>query len=808
MDVATMKRVAEGVCRREYSLLLGAGASMGSLGGNGEALPSGPQLRDRLINEFSIRTEGQTITLHRAYAAARRKDADKLDKFITEHFTNCIPDWQHLLADFDWHRIWTLNIDDIVENVYANRNISVDRFNWTSAFRDGSRSQRQVIHLHGFAEKSSARDPSESELVFSIQEYAATMKDTRAWHSVFVDEFAERPFIILGASLVEEFDLQEALASSAAATTRGFPSVIVLERVTTLEREEFSSLGLIVVEADVRTFVRDLQTEVKNYRTELGDLYGQTINSQTARFLQQFVDLRQYQPNRDETTRNFYAGYEPHWRNILDEDDAVLENTESALSSIQEVDCQEGVQQAIHILTGTSGTGKSTGLLRIASRFIAEGLPTFQFRGEEDLDIAATMQWLKRMPTTVLVFDGCADFADSIGELAEKCASANIRLLALGAERTGRHSFLEHKIDQAFLYLETEYEYGILSDRDIESLVDKLASRRRLGHITRWNRVQQCHYFRSTASRRLFEGMANLEGGIGFQTRIRNDYRRVRKESLKRLYAASSVAYQFGYALPLGIATKIAGLPAKELEDLLRQEQHAIMLLDGGGVRPPHRITAALIVESALSAEEKFRAMEELALAVAPHIDINAIVSLTRPYRLLRRLMDQETVMRSVGPGLGRRLYETMQESYDWNGRYWDQRALFESELGNHAQARSYAEHSLQIHRHPFALNTLGTVLGRMAVQDGTPNILRDAIKNLEYARDERRWEASEHPYVTFFATMIKFGQTWGLEAIPTQVRSAFTEWLNEAMRSSVFSSPNGERQLKTFQRDWLYLAT
>ena len=806
MDSAQMTRIAEGVCRGEYSLLLGAGASIGSLGGNNKPLPSGPQLRDKLVTDFSIPTEGQTITLPRAYAAARRTDAERLEAFVRAQFTQCKPDWQYLLADFDWHRIWTLNIDDIVENVYRNKNIPFDRFNWTHKFRDGSKSQRQIIHLHGFAKDSSDSDPEDSELVFSIQEYTATLRDTRAWHAVFTDEFSERPFIVLGASLVDEFDLQQALVSSAATTTRGFPSIIVLKEITALEREEFSSLGLIVVETDAHTFMSDLHTEVQDFRRTLRGLYGQHFDPQVARFLQQFIDLRQYQPNRDDTTSNFYAGYEPQWRNILDKDDAVLGTTTRSLSTIKGVADREEYDQSVHVLTGNSGTGKTTGLLRVASHFIADGLPTFQFRGEEDLDIAATIQWLGRMRDTVLIFDGCADFADSIGELAEACESSKVRLLVVGAERSRRRRILEQKIDRRFLHLSPAYDYRLLSDSDIDTLVDKLASRRRLGRITRQNRLQQCNYFKSFASRRLFEGMANLEGGRGFQARIRDSYRLVQNENVRRIYAACSVAYELGYPLPLGISSKIAGLTARELEAILVGDEQDIMLIDLNGVRPPHRITAGMVVESALSIDERFSAMRSLMLALAPHIDITAIVNLTRPYRLLRRLMDQESVMRLIGPVLGRNLYETIQESYDWNGRYWEQRALFESELGNHAQARSYAEHSLKTHYHPFALNTLGTVLGRMAVQDGDTDVLREAIRNLEYARDRPRWDASEHPYVTFFTIMIRFGQEWGLSAIPTQLRSTFTEWVGQASRSVVFSNANAEEQLKKFQREWLYL--
>ena len=807
MDPAQLARVAEGVGRGEYSLLLGAGASIGALGGNAEPLPSGPMLRDRLVSDFSIPTEGQTIALPRAYAAARRNDPERLEQYIRSQFTHCKPDWQNILSNFDWHRIWTLNIDDIVENVYRSRNISFDQFNWTSKFRDGSKSERQIIHLHGFAKDSSDSDPEDSELVFSIQEYAATLKDTRAWHTVFTDEFSERPFIVLGASLVEEFDLQHALSSSAASTTRGFPSIIVLKEVTSLERDELMELGLIVVETEAKSFMTDLQIEVQNFRKQLAGLYGQFFDPKVARFLQQFIDLRQYQPNRDARTRNFYAGYEPQWRNILDEDDALLETTENSLSTIRSIASQEKYAQSIHVLSGASGTGKSTGLLRVASQFIADGRPTFQFRGEEDLDVDATIQWLERMQETVLIFDGCADFADSIGDLAEACESSSIRLLAVGAERTRRQRIIEQKIANRFLHLSPVYEYRLLSDKDIDSLVDKLSLRRRLGRITRRNRPHQLNYFRSFASRRLFEGMANLEGGRGFQARIRENYRLVSDESVKRLYAACSVAYELGYPVPLGISSKIAGLTSTQLEASLVSDEQEIMLIDRNGVRPPHRITAGMIVESALSRDERFNAMRSLMLALAPHIDITAIVNLTRPYRLLRRLMDQESIMRLVGSDLGRILYEVIQDAYDWNGRYWDQRALFESELGNHAQARSYAEHSLKTHHHPFALNTLGTVLGRMAVQDGDIEVLREAIRNLEYARDHRRWDASEHPYVTFFSTMVRFGQEWGLAAIPTQLRSAFTEWVNQASRSIVFSNASTQQQLRTFQRDWLSLA-
>ena len=807
MDELTLDRIAEGIARREYSLLLGAGVSMGSLGGNGVPLPSGPGLRDRLVQEFSIPVENQIISLSRAYAAAKRDDADGLATFMRSWFTGCQPDWQGILADFEWQRIWTLNVDDIVETVCQTGGVQYDRFDWTSNFRDTANSDRQIIHLHGYVDEPTEGHQQISELVFSISEYAATLKDTKAWHTVFTDEFADRPFIVLGASLIDEYDLQRALTNSGALTARGFPSVIVLKSVSVLERAELSALGLLVIESDAQSFLVDIGNRIHKYVKTIDQLYDRSTSQLIPTFLQQFDDLRRYDPQHGAHNRHFYSGYEPHWRNILDEDDALLERTEQSFSAILATSNSVEPSQGVHILIGTSGTGKSTGLLRIARQFIAEGLPTFRFRAEEDLDVHAAVEWLQHMPNTVLIFNDCADFADSIGELAEQCAASDTDLLVIGAERSTRRTFLENKISPRFLHLEQIYEYRTLSNRDIDSLIDKLASRTRLGKITRWRRADQRQYFRRTASRRLFEGMADLEGGPGFRARIKNNFRLIDDDHIKNLYAASSIAYEFGYPLPLAIASRVASLKATDIASNLVDDAQEMMVLGSHGVHPPHRMTARMVVESALSTEEKFCAVKSLATALAPHIDIRAIRKLTLQYRLIRRLMDQETVIRLVGPQFGRQIYEHMEGLYDWNGRYWEQRALFESGLGNHHQARSYAEHSLQIHWHPFALNTLGTVLARIAVDHGDADALREAIKHLDQARYQRRWDESEHPYVTFFSMMVRFGETWGLSAIPAPLRAAFTEWHRSAQRSPAFAHANTSSQLQQFQVDWLNLA-
>ena len=300
--------------------------------------------------------------------------------------------------------------------------------------------------------------------------------------------------------------------------------------------------------------------------------------------------------------------------------------------------------------------------------------------------------------------------------------------------------------------------------------------------------------------------MANLERGAGFRKRVRDNYQGITSEQLRALYAAASISYSLGYSLPLGIATRIANIDASALLALLTNEHRDLLLVDEKGVRLPHRITASIAVDEVLSSSDRTAAVNDLAIALALHIDTSAISSQSRHYRLLRILMRQTTIMRLIGEREGRISYGSIQDCYDWNGRYWEQRALFESACNNHTQARSYAEHSISIHAHPFAFNTLGTILGRIAIADGDPDVLRSAISNLNNARDQSRWDTIEHPYITFFTTVNRFGERWGLSAVPSRIRADWDEWFKWATNS--FQNPSIYNQLLRYQSEWLRLAT
>jgi hypothetical protein len=181
-------------------------------------------------------------------------------------------------------------------------------------------------------------------------------------------------------------------------------------------------------------------------------------------------------------------------------------------------------------------------------------------------------------------------------------------------------------------------------------------------------------------------------------------------------------------------------------------------------------------------------------------------------YLILRALMDQENILGLLGSiENARRWFAEIADVYDWNGRYWDQRALLESSAGAHAPAYSFAKKSVDLHHHPFSLTTLGAVRCRAAIDE----IKQDPDKAWDYflegnaaLRESEALSASrghpyEHPFVTFFTKAMEYLESIG----PTDIRRRDLDLLKvqwEALASSRADAAAGIRRVVDVKcRQW-----
>ena len=821
----------DGMVRGEYNLLLGAGASLGALGGDKAPLPGARDLAQELLASFGIDSGGRDLDLKLAYELVegrRDRQARNRNEYLRLRFSQCSPTWHSFLASLRWRRIWTLNIDDVVESVYQRGDTAAQTartYNWPDDFveRGSLQNELQVVHLHGCA---FLQDPEAQALVFSITEYLSAGAGRHAWHQVFGSLFLQEPFIVIGARLTDEYDLADFLRrGNNAYKLTGRPSLLVLRQIPALEAGLFRKWGLVPVESDAQSFLHELISESSRHRAKMAPVLlqsGEVLAPHAISFLNQFRALRDGGDRQLAGRRDFYGGDEPNWDDIERSRDARFEMVDVVLGKLLPVAgvTEERARQQVHCIWGGPGSGKSTVLLRIAREVIGRGLDAYLFRGEERLDVAAMLWWLRQATKSVLFFDGLADVSGDIGWLLSKCAELNIRLLVVGTERESRLQHVYSEISPEYLLAGEEHKLDRLSDPDIEALLTKLGAEGRLGVLTRASVEGRRQFFVKQAGRQLFAGMAELEGGRGFSARIKREYLDdVQSQTLRNLYAQVCMAYVFGYALPVGIAATASGVEADLIIESVESNGalSGILRIEGKGLKPRHRVVASMVINVAVEREARYRLSQELARTLATHVSPSAISQRTLAYRIVRNLMDQDVVVDWAGGDRARSWFEGLSGEYGWNSRFWEQRALLEARFGGFPQARSYAERALQAQRHPFSLNTLGTVLLRMAVEyyeagsDEAEEVFWEGVAHLRDARElrSRPGEGSQHPYVTFFSYAQRHVlRSYADQTVPARLATEWQRWMTGAENASVFLHTENRQMLQDFQRDWLLLAT
>lgn len=95
-----LETLASGIAQLEYSLLLGAGASVGATGGNGRPLPTSTAVRDALVSDFGIETGDESISLAETYDYLNTNQPSQLANYLKVWFRGCQPSWQNLLTEF------------------------------------------------------------------------------------------------------------------------------------------------------------------------------------------------------------------------------------------------------------------------------------------------------------------------------------------------------------------------------------------------------------------------------------------------------------------------------------------------------------------------------------------------------------------------------------------------------------------------------------------------------------------------------------------------------------------------------------
>ncbi len=206
---------------RSPILLLGAGFSLSAIARNGERLMLGGDLCKRLYDHVIVPNReslSQDALKDAEYFSARKKLKElctvirennlleKRNDFFLENFSGCTYDETELysyLTEYNWSYIFTLNIDDLIEEIYKRQNKTLILWKLTSEKYKEVYGQTVLVKLHG-----DVGDPD--TYVFDDEEYQKVSENECWMLRKFSDLYVCHDLIIVG-SQFQEKDIKIAL---------------------------------------------------------------------------------------------------------------------------------------------------------------------------------------------------------------------------------------------------------------------------------------------------------------------------------------------------------------------------------------------------------------------------------------------------------------------------------------------------------------------------------------------------------------------------------------------------------------------
>jgi hypothetical protein len=803
-----------GLVEGRYQLLLGAGASRNATGPLGPPM-TGWELAQSMAQDFGIpgKPDGK---LRQVFSMARhRQSASGSDvmAYLRERYTNCTPpDWHRDLVSIPWRYIWSLNIDDVIENAYRSfGEDAIQRLasvSWTDPHRVPTPDEVILVHLHG---KATATNPD--ALVFDVSTYLLAASSRHRWHSIFADRYADTPTIILGARMSEEVDLEAVLDRGRLSDPGGPPSLIVLRTIDEFDRERFRSWNLIPVEATIADFLAELRANWADYAAGVAntpEASPELISPNALAFLNQWIRIEPATEMRVDRYHDFYGGHEPEYLDVVNDLDAHRDIRPELLGIMAD----EHPQHAL-VISGPPFAGKSTSAMRLVRDMAQAGWQAYRLDPEFRPSVDAALWWLRRFPRTVLFADGVADFAPDLSGLLGRTVELSVPLHFVGVERGSRMKEIEREFGDTPGYKQVPL-MSILSRPEVDRVLAKLTKPGRLGRVVGRSQGGQRRYFLREHGGELFSALSELEGAEGFLERVRRKYSRLDSAEKRTAFHAVALTGALGYGLPFGLCMVVSGLTPVELDTALQQNADfaEVIAVRRSRMYPRHRVFGSYMLQSAFSKAENFHVTQRLAEALAPDLSVAAIRIRSYAYRIARQLLDYKILGDWIGLSELERWYSSIQELFEWNARFWEQRALAASHDSRHAPAVSWAMKAVDVHRDALTLNTLAVILLRKSLDEHEPENgslegYLEATALLQEARIVAD-RSTEYPYTTFFEYTLAWTQRVvdaGLD-VPPEVIQRWNDWWYAASTLLEFVGPNAQATLREWQRRWLSVAT
>jgi len=351
------------------------------------------QLRDKLFEIFFLkksRLEDLTddnldeiksydlATLCDYIQSSSESNKIKLNQYLVNTFKGTSPDpnnpFHASIVNYPWNKIYTLNIDDLVENIYSNENVELAVQN-EKIQKSFSIVQTELYKLHGCV------NHPELGFIFSAEEYADSIINADFKLQKFCNDFYENDVVFVGTEFNED-DIS-----------------ILLKRYFNAGYRQLSCKYFFISPKIGLKLKNDIKNNKQYYHipwTTEKFLYECNLlcNNMEEKnclltTLEQFKfwDISKFGSTPKYYQSKLYYGYAPIWSDILGNWDFINDNIMKKVQGFLEKN-----ESGLISLHGKSYVGKSVIAKRILVNLHHEGFLAYQF----DIQSVSELELFKR----------------------------------------------------------------------------------------------------------------------------------------------------------------------------------------------------------------------------------------------------------------------------------------------------------------------------------------------------------------------------------------------------------------------------
>jgi hypothetical protein len=778
----------------EVVLVLGAGASATSQNSRGDPVKVGLALAAAIAERAGLPYNQEKLTDVLA-ASSTVLSKPQLFDLLRREYMGIKPSLElEQLFSYSWRRVYTWNIDDALLNI-KRRSAQYRRYYnglIDKAAELEGLEQLHIVYLHGEITKS------EHGLVLTENEYAAWIKSEKHyWYSRAAQDYLAYCPVFVGSSLDEPIlaaELERARREADSNLGRAF--LITPGPVSPIKVASLNARGITHIQGTLEEFSGWLATHLPGGRSPKqvvaasNNYSNDALDSLTrediavAHFLHHISNQQLSQawgvisPSaKSQMARQFLRGFPPSWKVAASDIPVQLE----ACSKLYEQFSKAATRNdRLFIVSGQSGSGKTTAVMMTLLRFIREHDDVDLFELSPDVRSAKrAFQLLRKVSNrkTIIYIADLFLFGDALREDLDALSGQEVMVVSTARSSEWRDRLARNFPDSV------PFAFERFTKKDFDPLIDRLIQYVPSPRFRKLSRPEQ-HKKLTESNSQLLIALREATESANFSDIITDEFEKLPDRDTKLLVLLVGLSTM----ARVGISREAAN-EAYSILSASRSFEAALAALDGivgqavnRRLYARHELYVRHIVENVATYSE-FSAVIRSILRTYLKYNIPIVRSVNRlDSQLFKFLLNHDFIFghadRHGDSELGRKVYSEFEVEFQLDGHFWLQYGLYLAEINDLTDAVDKLKMSVRAYPdNPFAIHALADVQlrvarNRPAYDTLTRVLIEDAVKALKL-QDASGVESDVYPIVTLanghISALLRHRETKLARAVATQ---------------------------------------